>query len=141
MSVLVFLEDGAQLPAYQTEGAVGLDLHANETIPLYAGRRVAVRTGVHVAIPPGYWAQVLGRSSMSKNGLDCCGGVIDQDFRGEVCVQLVNNTGDATTIRKGQRIAQLVFSPVERANWAVVEKLEDLGESARGTRGFGSTGV
>ena len=135
---------GLPLPAYQTEGAAGMDLHAavaeGETLTLRPGARAMVPTGFAIALPVGYEAQIRPRSGLAaKHGVTCLNapGTIDHDYRGEVQVILVN-LGDADFhIRRGERIAQMLIAPVTRAAWREVDSLD---ETERGTGGFGSTG-
>src|SRR5918996_1050255 len=130
------------LPKYQTEHAAGLDLVADVPSPLVLGpfERAAIPTGLALEIPAGFEGQVRPRSGLAlKSGVTCLNspGTIDADYRGEVKVILANLSRDAFTVRRGDRIAQLVISPVARAALAEVA---ELGGSARGSGGFGSTG-
>jgi dUTP pyrophosphatase len=132
------------LPAYQTEGAAGMDLHAAvaETAPivLMPGRRTIVPTGFAIALPAGFEAQIRPRSGLAaKHGITCLNapGTIDHDYRGEVQVILINHGDDAFEIRRGERIAQMLIAPVTRANWVEADSLDD---TERGAGGFGSTG-
>ena len=131
---------GLSLPAYATEGAAGMDVVAAEDLDLAPGARHAVATGFAIAIPEGYEVQVRPRSGLAlKHGITCLNtpGTIDSDYRGEVKVILAN-LGDAPfPVRRGDRIAQLVPAPVQRARFALVDSLDD---TARGAGGFGSTG-
>jgi dUTP pyrophosphatase len=132
---------GLPLPAYASDGAAGMDVVAAETLTLRPGARHAVATGFAMAIPPGYEVQVRPRSGLAlKHGITCLNtpGTIDSDYRGEVKVILANLSEDNFEIRRGDRIAQLVPSPVQRAIFAEVETLD---ETARGAGGFGSTGI
>ncbi len=132
---------GLPLPAYASDGAAGMDVVAAETLTLRPGTRHAVATGFAMAIPPGYEVQVRPRSGLAlKYGITCLNtpGTIDSDYRGEVKVILANLGEDNFEIKRGDRIAQLVPAPVQRASFAEVEALE---ETARGAGGFGSTGV
>ena len=129
-----------EIPSYQTPGAAGLDLCADESCPLAPGERRLVPTGLAVELPPGHEGQVRPRSGLAvKHGIGMVNapGTIDQDYRGEVCVILVNLGQQQFQVRRGDRIAQLVIAPVTRVE---VEVVEELGESARGGGGFGSTG-
>jgi dUTP pyrophosphatase len=132
--------EGLPPPAYATAGAAGLDVVAAEALTLAPGARAAVATGFAIAIPDGYEVQVRPRSGLAlKHGVTCLNtpGTIDSDYRGEVKVILVN-LGDAPfPIARGERIAQLVPAPVQRATLAIVETLDD---TDRGSGGFGSTG-
>ena len=132
------------LPAYETAQAAGMDLRAavpeNAPLVLRPGSRHPVPTGLAFALPEGFEAQVRPRSGLAaKHGVTCLNtpGTIDADYRGEVKVILVNLGEEDFTIRRGDRIAQLVIAPVVQARWAEVA---DLGETARGSGGFGSTG-
>lgn len=130
------------LPAYQTEGAAGMDLHADigESITLPPLGRALIPTGIAVALPPGVEGQVRPRSGLAvRHGVTCLNspGTIDSDYRGEIRVVLVNFGSEPFTIRRGDRIAQMVLSPVLRASIQVVD---DLDATRRGGGGFGSTG-
>lgn len=131
---------GLPLPAYATDGAAGMDVVAAEDVVIAPGGRHAVATGFAMAIPPGYEVQVRPRSGLAlKHGVTCLNtpGTIDSDYRGEVKVILAN-LGDAPfAVNRGDRIAQLVPAPVQRAELDLVETLD---ETARGIGGFGSTG-
>jgi dUTP pyrophosphatase len=132
--------EGLPLPAYATAGAAGMDVVAAEDLVLAPGARHAVATGFAIAIPPGFEVQVRPRSGLAlKHGITCLNtpGTIDEDYRGEVKVILAN-LGDAPfTIARGERIAQLVPAPVQRA---LFEEVAVLDETDRGSGGFGSTG-
>ena len=128
---------GLPLPAYASDGAAGMDVVAAETLTLRPGTRHAVATGFAMAIPPGYEVQVRPRSGLAlKYGITCLNtpGTIDSDYRGEVKVILANLSEDNFEITRGDRIAQLVPAPVQRATYAEVET---LGDTARGAGGFG----
>ena len=133
--------EGLPLPAYATSGAAGMDVVAAEDVVLAPGARHAVATGFAMAIPVGYEVQVRPRSGLAlKHGITCLNtpGTIDSDYRGEVKVILANLSEDNFEIARGDRIAQLVPAPVQRASFAEVETLD---ETARGAGGFGSTGI
>jgi len=130
------------LPRYQTPGAAGMDLAAAVSTPLELapGDRRLVPTGLQLAIPSGYEAQVRPRSGLAaKYGVTVLNspGTIDSDYRGEVKVILVNLGREPFTVRRGDRIAQMVFSPVTGINW---EELATLPPTGRGPGGFGHTG-
>lgn len=132
------------LPAYETALAAGMDLRAavpaDEPVLLRPGARAAVPTGLAMAIPEGFEAQVRPRSGLAlKSGLTCLNtpGTIDADYRGEVKVILVNLGEEDHWIRRGDRIAQLVIAPVVQADWT---ETAELGATDRGEGGFGSTG-
>ncbi|HEX7759219.1 MAG TPA: dUTP diphosphatase [Caulobacteraceae bacterium] len=135
---------GIPLPAYETADAAGMDLRAavpeDEPFVLRPGDRFAMPTGLTMAIPRGYEGQVRPRSGLAfKSGITCLNspGTIDADYRGEVKVILINHGAEDVTIRRGDRIAQLLITPVEQAVW---EEVESLDETVRGAGGFGSTG-
>jgi dUTP pyrophosphatase len=132
------------LPAYETAQAAGMDLRAavpdDEPLVLRPGSRFAVPTGLAFALPPGFEGQVRPRSGLAfKHGVTCLNtpGTIDADYRGEVKVILINLGEEDVTIRRGDRIAQLLITPVVQAAWAEVASLET---TVRGAGGFGSTG-
>lgn len=132
--------EGLELPEYATEGAAGMDLLAAEDVTLASGARHAVATGIAVAIPPGYEMQVRPRSGLAlRHGITVANapGTIDSDYRGELKVILINHGSGDFAVRRGDRIAQAVLAPVVRAAWV---KVSELGETARGEGGFGSTG-
>ena len=135
--------EGLPLPCYATEGAAGMDLLAAvmSSVVIPPGGRMLVPTGLRIAIPAGYELQVRPRSGLAlKNGvvLPNSPGTIDEDYRGEVGV-IVLNAGDAPfTVERGMRIAQAVVAPVVRAAW---REVAELPETARGSGGFGSTGT
>ena len=134
--------NGLELPAYQTEGAAGMDLRAaiNEDISLAQHERIAVPTGLKIAIPAGYEVQIRPRSCLVfKYGLSVANapGTIDCDYRGEVKILLINLGSEPVSITRGMRIAQMVVAPVSRAELRPVETLPD---TVRGVGGFGSTG-
>jgi len=136
--------EGIPLPAYETQDAAGMDLRAavpeGAPVVLKPGDRAAVPTGLTMAIPRGYEGQVRPRSGLAlRQGITCLNspGTVDADYRGEVKVILINLGAENATIRRGDRIAQLLISPVEQAVW---EEVTTLDETARGAGGFGSTG-
>ncbi len=137
------LDRGAALPEYRSALAAGADLRAriDEPIVLEPGQRLAVPTGLAMAIPEGFEAQVRPRSGLAlREGLTCINspGTIDADYRGEIRVPMVNLGQVPVTIRDGDRIAQLVVAPVARATFLAVDSLD---ATLRGEKGFGSTGV
>ena len=130
------------LPEYKTEGAAGMDLCAaiDEPVTLQPLERKLIPTGIKIELEHGFEAQVRPRSGMSiKHGITLinCVGTIDEDYRGEVCVPIVNISNEAYTIQPQERIAQMVIAKTERAK---IEVLAELTGTARGTGGFGSTG-
>lgn len=136
--------EGLPLPAYESAGAAGLDLlaalPAASVLVLEPGARDLVPTGICLALPTGFEAQVRPRSGLAlKHGVTTLNtpGTIDSDYRGEICVVLINHGREPFEIRRGTRIAQLVVAQVERVVWTEHDRLEG---SARGVGGFGSTG-
>jgi dUTP pyrophosphatase len=130
------------LPEYKTEGAAGMDLCAaiNEPVTLKPLERTLIPTGLKIELEHGYEAQIRPRSGMSiKHGITLinCVGTIDEDYRGEVCVAVVNISNDEYTIQPDERIAQMVITKYEQAELKVVTELSD---TDRGEGGFGSTG-
>jgi len=136
--------EGVALPAYQTAHAAGLDLLAavpeDAPVVLVPGRHAMVPTGLSIALPEGYEAQVRPRSGLAaKHGVTVLNspGTIDADYRGEVCVLLINHGAEPFTIRRGERIAQMVIANVVRADLTIATALTT---TTRGSGGFGSTG-
>ncbi len=132
------------LPAYETALAAGMDLRlaapADEPLVLAPGARAAAPTGLAIALPAGFEAQVRPRSGLAlRSGITTLNapGTIDADYRGEIRVILINHGAEPVTLRRGDRIAQLVVAPVTMAVW---EEVGSLDETARGAGGFGSTG-
>ena len=136
--------EGLALPAYETELAAGMDLRAalpeSEPLTLAPGKRAMVPTGLSIALPAGYEAQVRPRSGLAaKHGITCLNspGTVDADYRGELKVILINHGEEPFEIKRGERIAQMVIAPVTQGRLEVVTSLS---ETARGAGGFGSTG-
>ena len=133
------------LPSYATQGSAGMDLYAalpaDSPQTLHSGERALVSTGIRIAVPPGYEAQVRPRSGLAyRHGLSMVNspGTIDSDYRGVVSVLLINLGQEPIILRRGDRIAQLVIAPVARADWDLTNCLAD---TERGDGGFGSTGL
>ena len=136
--------EGLALPAYQTAHAAGLDLLAavpdDKPLIMQPGARALVPTGLMIAVPPGFEAQVRPRSGLAlKHGITVLNspGTVDADYRGEVSVLLINHGEEPFTIQRGERIAQLVIATVAQANLVAVSSLSS---TDRGSGGFGSTG-
>jgi dUTP pyrophosphatase len=134
--------EGLPLPAYATEGAAGLDLLAAIAGPLTVapGQRMLVPTGLCVALPPGHELQIRPRSGLAlRQGITLLNtpGTIDEDYRGEIQVVLINTGDEPVVIERGMRIAQAVLAPVLRITWREAEMLPG---TPRGALGFGSTG-
>ncbi|MBQ0030154.1 MAG: dUTP diphosphatase [Paludibacteraceae bacterium] len=142
MVIKVINKSGKALPAYATPQSAGLDLQANIDAPivLQPMQRVLVPTGLYIALPEGYEAQIRPRSGLAaKYGVTVLNspGTIDADYRGELKVILINLSNEPVTINNGERIAQMVVAKFEQVNWEVVEVLD---ETLRGEGGFGHTG-
>ena len=136
--------DGLPLPSYETAHAAGMDLRAavpdDAPVVLQPASWAMIPTGLCIAVPEGFEAQARPRSGLAaKHGITCLNspGTIDADYRGELKVILINHGPEPFTIRRGERIAQLVIAPVARAEWVEVSELDD---TPRGAGGFGSTG-
>ncbi len=133
--------EGLPLPCYQTAGAAGMDLAAAVELVLDPGERALIPTGLQVAIPPGYEGQVRPRSGLAlRYGVTVLNapGTIDSDYRGELCVLLVNHGAEPFAVTRGMRVAQLVLAPVAQLP---VLRVESFVETQRGSGGFGSTGA
>lgn len=136
--------EGIELPMYETLGAAGMDLRAALSplapVVISPGERALIPTGLRIAVPNGFEAQVRPRSGLAlRSGVTALNspGTIDSDYRGEIKVILVNLGQDEFSVRRGDRIAQLVFAPVIRGRW---REESDLDWTVRGVAGFGSTG-
>ncbi|MGK0458538.1 MAG: dUTP pyrophosphatase [Polaribacter sp.] len=143
MKVQIINKSKHATPNYETEGAAGMDLRANieEAIILKPLERAIVKTGLFIALPVGFEAQVRPRSGLAaKKGITVLNspGTVDADYRGEIGVILVNLSNAAFVINDGERIAQLIIAKHERVQW---KEVEVLSETERGAGGFGSTGV
>jgi len=131
------------LPKYQTGQSAGLDLHAwlDEPVELKPGERTMIKTGLYLSLPAGYEAQIRPRSGLAfKQGITVINspGTIDADYRGEIGIVLINHGQDSFAIKSGDRIAQMVIAKHEQALWNEVDSLD---ETARGTGGYGSSGI
>lgn len=136
--------EGLALPAYETPLSAGMDLRAaipeDAPITLQPGQRHLTPTGLAIALPAGYEAQVRPRSGLAlKHGITCLNspGTVDADYRGELKVILINLGQEPFVIKRGERIAQMVIAPVTQGEWRIVEQLDS---TSRGEGGFGSTG-
>ncbi|MBM3288847.1 MAG: dUTP diphosphatase [Candidatus Hydrogenedentes bacterium] len=134
--------DDLPLPTYETEHAAGMDLRAAVTTPftLQPGERVLVPTGLRIALPEGYEAQIRPRSGLAlKHGISLLNtpGTIDADYRGEIRIIMANLGQEPFVIQRGDRIAQMIVAPVTKVQWDVQDSLD---ETARGAGGFGHTG-
>jgi dUTP pyrophosphatase len=129
------------LPSYATDGAAGMDLRSSEETRLPPGERAAVRTGIYLEIPRGWEGQVRPRSGLAlKHGVTLLNspGTIDSDYRGEIKVILVNLGQETFSVKKGDRIAQIIFSRCEQAE---LSETEEISGTERASGGFGSTGI
>ncbi|GGG93273.1 deoxyuridine 5'-triphosphate nucleotidohydrolase [Polaribacter pacificus] len=143
MQVQIINKSKHQTPSYETAGSAGMDLRANidEAIRLKPLERAIVKTGLYIALPVGFEAQVRPRSGLAaKKGITVLNspGTVDADYRGEIGVILVNLSSDEFVINDGERIAQLVIAKHERVDW---QEVAVLNQTKRGAGGFGSTGV
>jgi dUTP pyrophosphatase len=135
--------EGLPLPQYATPDAAGMDLHAavEQAVTLQPGERAVISTGLRIALPPGYEAQIRPRSGLARDhGISMVNtpGTIDEGYRGVVSLLLINHGQEPYTIHRGDRVAQMVVAPVVRAVW---DEVEELPVSERGEGGFGHTGV
>lgn len=142
MEIKVINKSNHPLPSYATEQSAGMDIRANLTTPITLApmQRCLIPTGLYMAIPKGYEAQIRPRSGLAiKKGVTVLNspGTIDADYRGEVCIILVNLSNEPFVIEDGERIAQMVIARHEQATWSVTESLDD---TERGAGGFGHTG-
>ena len=143
MKVKIVNKSGYDVPFYATELSAGMDLKAaiEEPIELDSLCRAMIPTGLYIALPEGYEAQIRPRSGLAaKHGVTVCNspGTVDADYRGEIKVILVNLSKEKFVINPGERIAQMVIAKYEKIEWDEVEVLD---ETERGAGGFGSTGV
>ena len=143
MNVQIINKSKHQIPAYETDQSAGMDLRANidASVTLKPLERAIIKTGLFVALPVGFEAQVRPRSGLAaKKGITVLNspGTIDADYRGEVGVILINLSGEDFTVENGERIAQLVLAKHDRAQW---QQVDQLSSTDRGEGGFGSTGV
>ncbi len=141
--VKIINQSDNKTPQYATAGSAGMDIRANliSPITLEPLQRFMVPTGLYIELPSGYEAQVRPRSGLAnKQGITCLNspGTIDSDYRGEIKAILINLSSQQQTINHGDRIAQIIISKVEKAEW---QEVEQLNETARGEGGFGHTGV
>ena len=142
MNIKVHYSGKHALPQFETTQSAGMDLRANIDAPvvLQPGDRTLIPTGIKIALPEGYEAQIRPRSGLAyKHGITVLNspGTIDADYRGDVGVLLINHGREAFTVEDGMRVAQMVVAQYSQFEW---ESVEDLDETARGTGGFGSTG-
>lgn len=142
MQIKVINKSGNPLPQYSTEFSAGMDIRANleNSVILKPGERKLIPTGLFMEIPEGYEVQIRPRSGLAiKNGITVLNspGTIDADYRGEVCIILINLGTEAFEIQNGERIAQMIVSRFEQCKWTEVN---ELSSTSRGSGGFGHTG-
>jgi dUTP pyrophosphatase len=132
------LDERAILPTRGSESSAGLDIYSIEDLSIDPRQRVLARTGLAVAVPRGFYGRVAPRSGLAvKNGLDVLAGVIDSDYRGELCCALLNTGDETISLPSGSRLCQLI---IEQIITPIPKWAEELDETARGAGGFGSTG-
>lgn len=146
MKIKVFNSSANELPQYATPQSAGLDLRANiqQSIVLNPGQRIIVPTGLHFQLPVGYEAQIRPRSGLAiKHGITCLNspGTIDADYRGDVGVILINHGTEPFVIKPGERIAQMVITKHEIAEWVPVESVDMLDATERSSGGYGHSGT
>lgn len=133
----VMLEDGARMPVYAHDADAGMDLFAAEEKIILAHSRGTVRTGVHMAIPEGYFGAIRAKSGLLKSFGILCSGTVDSGYTGEIMVTLVNTSGEHYEVAEGSKIAQMILIPFQHAAF---KRVEGLDETPRGDHGFGSSG-
>ena len=143
MKIKIINNSKHELPKYATSGSAGMDLRANitEPITLAPGERVLIPTGLHIALPIGYEAQIRPRSGLAiKFGITCLNtpGTIDSDYRGDIGVELINHSHEPFVINDGDRIAQMIIAQYEQAEW---DEVNELDETERADGGYGHSGI
>ena len=143
LNIQIVNKSNNPLPKYQTGQSAGLDLHAwlDEPIEINPGERTMIKTGLYLSLPAGYEAQIRPRSGLAfKQGVTVINspGTIDADYRGEIGIVLINHGQHSFAVKSGDRIAQMVIAKHEQALWNEVDSLD---ETARGTDGYGSSGI
>ena len=133
------IDGDAKIPSYAHGGDAGMDIYSAENLTVKAGEHAKVRTGIAMEIPDGFVGLVWDKSGISMNyGLKTLGGVIDSGYRGEVVIGVVNLSKEDYVVEKGNKIAQILIQKVESPE---IKEVEELSNSERGEKGFGSTGV
>jgi dUTP pyrophosphatase len=139
MQVDIKLDPGAKMPLYGSANAAGMDLYALADTWIDPGERVLISTGVHMAIPMGFYGRVAPRSGLAlKNGIDVLAGVVDSDFRGDIAAILINLGEGRFVINAGDRIAQILICPVSQVD---LNPVDELCGTKRGSNGYGSSGI
>lgn len=142
--VKLYADEAFAVPEYQTDGSAGVDLYSTQEQEFKFGQRALLGTGLYIALPAGYEAQIRTRSGLAiKRGLVVLNspGTIDSDYRGEIKVPIINMSQSPEKIEVGERIAQMIIAQHSRAEFEIVTTKEALGQTARGEGGFGSTGT
>lgn len=143
MNINIELKPGAKVPQRSTSSAAGFDLYSNEDATILAGATHVIHTGIIMEIPDGYFGGIYARSGLAtKEGLRPanCVGVIDSDYRGEICVALHNDSSSTKHVSAGERIAQLIIQSYAAPTFDVVKSV-NINSTERGINGFGSTGI
>jgi dUTP pyrophosphatase len=141
MKINIINKSGFPLPEYKTEGSAGMDIRSIDDVTLNPGERALIHTGLYIAVPHGYEAQLRPRSGLAlKYGITLANaiGTIDEDYRNEIGAIIINHGEEPFIIEKGDRIAQMVITKYEKSEWNEVNELD---ETERGLGGFGHTGV
>lgn len=133
----VMLEDGARMPVYAHDADAGMDLLAAEEKVILPHSRGTVRTGIHMAIPEGYFGAIRAKSGLLRTFGILCSGTVDSGYTGEIMVTLVNTSGEHYEVAEGSKIAQMILIPFQHAAF---KRVEGLDETPRGDHGFGSSG-
>ena len=134
---IVKMSEKATIPSKGTPTAAGFDLYSAKTITIWPKTREVVPTDLKIELPRNSYGQIAPRSGLALKGLDIGAGVIDQDYRGNLKILLINNGTTSYEVREGERVAQLLVKPILNPT---IKTMEELTESTRGDRGFGSTG-
>lgn len=138
MEVKIKLSKDAHIPTYGTSGAAGLDLYASADVTIQPNERMLIPTGVAMEIPEGHFGYVMGRSGNTiKKGMIVALGLVDEDYRGEIGVMAFNQSNEAVSFAKGDRVAQMVILPYPKVEF---NEVEELSKTERGTGGYSSTG-
>jgi len=141
MKIKIVNKSGFPLPKYETIGSAGMDLRSVSSEKLSPGERKLIHTGLYISLPVGYEARIQPRSGIAlKKGVTVCNspGCIDSDYIGEICIILINHGEEIFYVERGDRVAQMVISKYEKAEWVEVDELD---ETERGSGGFGHSGI
>ncbi len=138
------LDSRVKIPEYATGNSAGVDLRSTIDCVIESGERALIPTGIKIALPENYEAQIRPRSGLAlKHGIVIPNtpGTIDADYRGEICVIIMNLGHEKFAVKSGDRIAQMIFAPVVKAEFLEVDSLDEFDKTERGSGGFGSTGI